>query len=97
MNKPIKCRRGIGTIPGSGWQLREEFKDFDADRKFNIDIKKAEENAECIAGDVMKGVKKPYQCPHFGTKCTPQNPLGAPMVSSEGALTGSNKIIRNML
>jgi len=77
--------RGIGTIPDSGWQLREEYKEFDADKKFSIDIEQAEENAECLAGEVMKGIKKPYQCPHFGTKCTPQNPLGAPMVSSEGA------------
>ncbi len=77
--------RGIGTIPQSGWHLKKEFEMFDADKKFKINIEKAEENKECIAGDVMKGVKKPYQCPHFGTTCTPQNPLGAPMVSSEGA------------
>jgi hydrogenase expression/formation protein HypD len=77
--------RGIGTIPGSGWHLREEYAQYDANRKFTIDIAQVKENAECIAGDVMKGIKKPYQCPHFGKKCTPQNPLGAPMVSSEGA------------
>jgi len=77
--------RGIGTIPDSGWQLKNEFKFFDADKKFDIDITKAQENANCIAGDIMKGIKKPYQCPHFGKTCTPQNPLGAPMVSSEGA------------
>ena len=50
-----------------------------------IELEKANENAECIAGDIMKGIKKPYQCPQFGKNCTPQNPLGAPMVSSEGA------------
>jgi len=77
--------RGIGSIPGSGWHLKKEFEHFDADKKFTIDIKTAEENKECIAGDVMKGIKKPFQCPHFGKLCTPQNPLGAPMVSSEGA------------
>ena len=77
--------RGIGTIPDSGWHLRKEFERFDADKKFNIDIEKAPENVMCIAGDVMKGIKKPFQCPAFGTACTPQNPLGAPMVSSEGA------------
>jgi hydrogenase expression/formation protein HypD len=77
--------RGIGTIPGSGWKLKEKYKRFDADRKFAIDLKPAGENAECIAGDIMKGIKKPYQCPQFGKGCTPQNPLGAPMVSSEGA------------
>ncbi len=77
--------RGIGTIPDSGWHLKKEFEMFDADKKFKINIEKAKENAECIAGDIMKGIKKPYQCPHFGKACTPQNPLGAPMVSSEGA------------
>ncbi len=77
--------RGIGTIPDSGWHLRKEFERFDADKKFNIDIEKVPENALCIAGDIMKGIKKPFQCPAFGTTCTPQNPLGAPMVSSEGA------------
>ncbi len=77
--------RGIGTIPSSGWHLKKEFEMFDADKKFQINIEKVKENAECIAGDIMKGIKKPYQCPHFGKACTPQNPLGAPMVSSEGA------------
>ena len=77
--------RGIGTIPGSGWHLKKEFATYDANRKFTIELEKVNENAECIAGDIMKGIKKPYQCPQFGKGCTPQNPLGAPMVSSEGA------------
>jgi len=77
--------RGIGTIPRSGWHLRDEFARFDAEKKFTFDIPKAEEESECIAGDIMKGIKKPFDCHHFGRKCTPQNPLGAPMVSSEGA------------
>jgi len=77
--------RGIGTIEESGYRLNEAYARFDADKKFSIDIEKAEENGECIAGDIMKGLKKPYQCVHFGKGCTPQNPLGAPMVSSEGA------------
>jgi len=77
--------RGIGTIPGSGWRLKDSYARYDANRKFTIDIAQVKENEECIAGDVMKGIKKPYQCPHFGKECTPQNPLGAPMVSSEGA------------
>lgn len=77
--------RGIGTIPKSGWQLRNEWQSFDADKKFNIDITEAEENKECIAGDIMKGLQKPFQCKLFGKACTPENPLGAPMVSSEGA------------
>jgi hydrogenase expression/formation protein HypD len=77
--------RGIGNIPGSGYELREEFSGFDARRKFSVDIPKAEESAECIAGLVLKGIKKPFECPQFGKKCSPQTPLGAPMVSSEGA------------
>ncbi len=77
--------RGIGTIPGSGLVLRKEYEDYDANLKFKIDIEKAPENAECIAGSIMKGIKKPYECVHFGKMCNPQNPLGAPMVSSEGA------------
>jgi hydrogenase expression/formation protein HypD len=77
--------RGIGVMPNSGYVIREEYKDFDADRKFKIRIEKAEENKSCIAGQVLKGIKKPHDCPEFGKKCTPQNPLGAPMVSSEGA------------
>lgn len=77
--------RGIGTIPQSGYQVREEFAAFDADRKFAVDIPHAPESEECIAGQVLKGIKKPHECPQFGKKCTPANPLGAPMVSSEGA------------
>ncbi len=77
--------RGIGTIPESGWKIKKKYEQFDADKKFSFDLDKAEENKECIAGDIMKGIKKPYQCPQFGKGCTPQNPLGAPMVSSEGA------------
>ena len=77
--------RGIDVIPNSGWGLRDELADFDAEKKFDINLKKAKENEECIAGEIMKGIKKPKECPHFGKSCTPQNPLGAPMVSSEGA------------
>ncbi len=77
--------RGIGTIPMSGYELRPEYAAYDANRKFNVNIEAAEESKECIAGQVLKGIKKPHECPQFGKKCTPQNPLGAPMVSSEGA------------
>ena len=77
--------RGIGNIPQSGYDVKNEFKMFNARYKFNIEIIQAEENKECISGDIMKGVKKPKQCPNFGTKCKPEHPLGAPMVSSEGA------------
>lgn len=77
--------RGIGTIPGSGWELRPAFSAYDANQKFQLPTEKAPESAECIAGLVLKGIKKPFECPQFGKKCTPSNPLGAPMVSSEGA------------
>lgn len=77
--------RGIGTIPKSGWEVRPELAQFDANRKFLIQITKAPECADCIAGLVLKGIKKPFECSQFGKKCTPENPLGAPMVSSEGA------------
>ncbi|MBK9257124.1 MAG: hydrogenase formation protein HypD [Saprospiraceae bacterium] len=77
--------RGIGNIPQSGYDVNTVFKKYNARLKFNIDIIPAEENKECISGDIMKGLKKPKQCPNFGTKCKPEHPLGAPMVSSEGA------------
>jgi len=77
--------RGIGSIPASGLEVRTEYASFDANLKFNIHIKKVEEPKECIAGLVLKGIKKPMECSQFGKKCNPQNPMGAPMVSSEGA------------
>ena len=77
--------RGIGEIPNSGYRLKKEYKEFDAELKFGISNIKVPENPECIAGEVLKGIKKPHQCSQFGKVCTPQNPLGAPMVSSEGA------------
>jgi len=77
--------RGIGLIPSSGYELNPDFSAFDANLKFKVDIEKVEESSDCIAGEVLRGLKKPHQCPQFGKKCTPSNPLGAPMVSSEGA------------
>lgn len=77
--------RGIGNIPQSGYEVNDRYKQFNARLKFQIDIPFAAENAECISGDIMKGLKKPKQCPNFGTKCKPEHPLGAPMVSSEGS------------
>jgi hydrogenase expression/formation protein HypD len=69
----------------SGYRGKEKYADFDAEKKVDSDIVEAPENKECIAGDIMKGIKKPVECPQFGKGCTPQSPLGAPMVSSEGA------------
>lgn len=76
--------RGIGEIPASGLALREAFWKYDADRRFGLAEITAEEPAECIAGEVLQGHKKPHDCPAFGIHCTPDRPLGAPMVSSEG-------------
>lgn len=77
--------RGIGTIPCSGFELQKEYHRFDANLKFNIQIEKATESKECLAGQVLRGLIRPHECPQFGKKCTPSSPLGAPMVSSEGA------------
>ncbi|HTS89698.1 MAG TPA: hydrogenase formation protein HypD [Gemmatimonadales bacterium] len=77
--------RGIGAIPASGLALREEYADFDAEVRFGLGALTVAEPAECRAGDVLRGNLKPTQCPAFGTRCTPEHPLGAPMVSSEGA------------
>jgi hydrogenase expression/formation protein HypD len=77
--------RGIGEIPASGLGLREAYADFDAERRFNVATITAEEPSECIAGEILQGHRKPHDCPAFGVYCTPDRPLGAPMVSSEGA------------
>jgi hydrogenase expression/formation protein HypD len=77
--------RGLGEIPVSGLGVRAAFAAFDADRRFPADGTPAAESPECIAGLVLQGIKKPRECGAFGTACTPEHPLGAPMVSSEGA------------
>src|SRR5437588_929516 len=77
--------RGVGLIPGSGFKLRDEYRDYDAERLFDVDAIETQESTVCISGQILRGLKKPHQCPAFGTSCTPQTPLGATMVSSEGA------------
>ena len=77
--------RGIGEIPASGFRLRNEYAAFDALRRFGVEGKQVAEPAECIAARVLQGLAKPVDCPAFGVRCTPEAPLGAPMVSSEGA------------
>lgn len=77
--------RGIGTIQNSGYGLRAEYKSFDAVSRFDTGNIRTTESELCIAGQVLQGTKKPFECPAFGTLCTPQSPLGAPMVSAEGA------------
>ena len=77
--------RGIGTIPESGLGLSEACADFDAERRFDVQGVTAQESPECRSGEVLTGVLKPFDCPAFGVTCSPDRPLGAPMVSSEGA------------
>lgn len=77
--------RGIGIIPKSGLQLKPEYSAFDAENKFHVHDIATQESQVCLAGLVLQGLKKPLECPAFGRACTPQLPLGAPMVSSEGA------------
>jgi hydrogenase expression/formation protein HypD len=77
--------RGIGVIPGSGWRLNKDYRDYDAELRFNISGIHTEESPLCHAGEVLRGVLKPAQCPAFGKECSPRHPLGATMVSSEGA------------
>jgi len=77
--------RGIGLIPGSGYCLRPEFAAFDAEGRFEVGSLIVQESPMCIAGEILQGLKKPHQCSAFGTLCTPEHPLGAPMVSAEGA------------
>jgi len=77
--------RGLGEIPASGFQLRGRFQKYDANRRFPYSGEPARESPECISGLILQGIKKPHECPAFAVKCTPENPLGAPMVSSEGA------------
>lgn len=77
--------RGIGEILRSGYRLKDAFSHFDAEKKFHLDAVAAHESPLCIAGNILRGLNKPHECPAFGNRCTPEHPLGAPMVSSEGA------------
>ncbi|HVL70197.1 MAG TPA: hydrogenase formation protein HypD [Vicinamibacterales bacterium] len=77
--------RGVGTIPASGLRLRERYRSFDAELRFDVDAIETQESAVCISGEILRGVRKPRECPAFATTCTPMTPLGATMVSAEGA------------
>jgi hydrogenase expression/formation protein HypD len=77
--------RGIGTIPMSGYRLRGEFAAYDAEKLFDVAAIATIEPEICISGEILRGIKKPHDCPAFGTLCNPQHPLGATMVSAEGA------------
>ena len=86
--------RGIGMIPMSGWCLRPEYAECDAEKRFSVENIKTKESDICIAGQILQGIKKPPQCPAFGTLCTPESPLGATMVSSEGACSAYYRYAR---
>jgi hydrogenase expression/formation protein HypD len=77
--------RGIGVIPRSGWRLSEAYREFDAEERFHITGIHTQESPLCHSGEVLRGAIKPAECPAFGKECTPRHPLGATMVSSEGA------------
>ncbi|PXW31810.1 UNVERIFIED_CONTAM: hydrogenase expression/formation protein HypD [Williamsia faeni] len=77
--------RGIGTIPRSGWRLAPKYREFDAEYRFAVEDLHTAESAICRSGEVLQGHIKPHECAAFGKECTPRNPLGATMVSSEGA------------
>jgi hydrogenase expression/formation protein HypD len=77
--------RGIGVIPMSGYALRDEYAGYDAEKIFDVGEIRTQESPLCIAGSILQGLKKPDECSAFGIQCTPEHPLGAPMVSSEGA------------
>ncbi|MEZ4696552.1 MAG: hydrogenase formation protein HypD [Rhodothermales bacterium] len=89
--------RGIGSIPMSGFQLAEAFRAFDAEARFNTGPIEVEEPALCISGEILQGLRKPHECPAFGRQCTPQTPLGATMVSSEGACAAYHAYHRKRL
>jgi hydrogenase expression/formation protein HypD len=81
----VNCKwRGLGTIPQSGFKLKDLYSEFDAEQIFNLKDFEVNESPLCIAGKVLQGLKKPPECSAFGSACTPEHPLGAPMVSSEG-------------
>ncbi len=89
--------RGIGEIPNSGWALCDKYARFDAETRFAVQHIVADEPEACIAGEVLQGHRKPFECPAFGVQCTPEQPLGAPMVSAEGACSAYYRYRRHAL
>ena len=87
--------RGLGEISQSGLALRESYREFDAEQRFNVHRTPIVESAECISGLILQGINKPPECAAFGTWCTPEHPLGAPMVSSEGACAAYHRYRKN--
>jgi hydrogenase expression/formation protein HypD len=89
--------RGVGEIPQSGLGLQEKYASFDAERRFGVAHIAADEPAECMSGLILQGLKKPHECPAFAVRCTPEHPLGATMVSSEGACAAYYQYRRRQL
>jgi len=89
--------RGIGPIPMSGWCLRPEFSEFNAEHRFDVGQIQPDESPLCISGLILQGLKKPDECPAFGRECTPERPLGATMVSGEGACAAYYRYRRDRL
>jgi hydrogenase expression/formation protein HypD len=89
--------RGIGEIPNSGYVIKQAYRAYDAEHKFGIGNIKVPENSKCIAGEILRGIKKPRECSEFGKTCKPSNPLGAPMVSSEGACAAYYHFSNNLI
>jgi hydrogenase expression/formation protein HypD len=89
--------RGVGEIPRSGLGLSEAYESFDAEKRFGVAELRVEESADCLSGLVLQGKIKPHECPAFGTRCTPEHPLGATMVSSEGACAAYYRYRRHEL
>ena len=99
---PVFCEcdrkwRGIGTIPNSGWCLAPEFSAFDAETRFDVQQIQPEESPLCMSGLVLQGLRKPDECPAFGKECTPERPLGATMVSNEGACAAYYRYRRDLI
>jgi len=89
--------RGIGELPLSGLRLRSQYSGFDAEKVFGLESSGVEEDSECISAQVLMGQKKPTDCPAFGNRCTPERPLGAPMVSTEGACAAYHQYKQHLI
>jgi hydrogenase expression/formation protein HypD len=89
--------RGVGTLPESGYRLRHAFRHYDAAQRFAVEEIATQESSVCISGQILTGLKKPHECPAFGRTCTPQQPLGATMVSAEGACAAYYNYGRHLL
>jgi len=88
--------RGIGLIPNSGWRLQPQYAAFDAELRFDVQDIQPQESALCISGLMLQGLRKPFECPAFGMQCTPETPLGATMVSAEGACAAYYRYKRDL-